>query len=54
MVSHILRQGNRSTHLLAQYARKVVGYVIWIEKTPYMVEFVVTYDVMLLSFTVFL
>ena len=26
-VSHVLRQGNHQTHLLAQYTRHVVGYV---------------------------
>ncbi|XP_050241300.1 uncharacterized protein LOC126690220 [Quercus robur] len=48
-VSHILRQCNCLAHLLAQYARHVVGYVTWIEETPYIVESVVTYDIMLLS-----
>ena len=34
---------NRPTHLLAQYAG-LVGYVTWIEETPYMVESIVTHD----------
>lgn len=48
-VSHVLRQGNRDTHLLAQFARHVVGYVTCIEETTYMVKLVLTNDVMMLS-----
>ncbi|KAL0011297.1 hypothetical protein SO802_006405 [Lithocarpus litseifolius] len=48
-VSHVLRQGNRFAHLLAQYARHVVGYVTWIKETLYMVESTMTHDIMLLS-----
>ena len=37
-VVHVKRQGNRSAHLLAQYAKNIDGYVTWIEEFPTIIE----------------
>ena len=48
-VSHIQRQGNRPTHILAQYVRNLVSFVAWIEENPIMIELTLAQDVMCLS-----
>ena len=48
-VSNVHWQGNRSAHLLAQYARLIVNYVTWIEETPPIIESDVAHDVVMLS-----
>ena len=48
-VLHVRRQGNRSAHLLALYARHIVNYITWIEKIPSMVELTMAHDVAILS-----
>ena len=37
-VSHIRRQGNHPAHILAQYVRNLVSFVVWIEENPIMIE----------------
>ena len=34
-ISHVCRQGNRPTHLLAKHAFSIVDFFIWIEKSSY-------------------
>ena len=48
-VLHVRRQGNRSAHLLAQYARHIVDYVTWIKEAPSIIESAVTHGVAMLS-----
>ena len=43
--SHIRRQGNRPTHLLAKHTIGIVDYVTWMEETPYFLMQALTYDV---------
>lgn len=40
----IKRQGNHSTHVLAQYAKGVFKYVTWTEKNPNMFEATLAHD----------
>ena len=37
-VSHIKRQGNVPTHLLAQHAQHVVDFVAWLKECPSLIE----------------
>ena len=48
-IFHVRRQGNRSAHFLAQYAKNVVSYGIWIEENPRMIESDLAQDVLFLS-----
>ena len=43
------RQGNRPTHLIAQYAKNVDGYDIWIEENPPIIESILIQDILFLS-----
>ena len=47
--SHVKRQGNRPAHILAQYSKNIISNVTWIKENPSMVEFVLAYDVLVLS-----
>lgn len=49
-ISHVKRDNNRSTHLLAQYAKYFDSYETRIEENPDMVESALTHDVLCLSF----
>ena len=44
-VSHVKREDNRPTHILAQFAEGIDNYVTWIEENSNIIEFVVTQDV---------
>ena len=48
LVSHVRRQGNRPTHLLAQLTMSVVSFVIWIEENPTFIELALIQDVIFL------
>ena len=48
-ISHVKRNGNRLTHLLAQYAKYLDSYQTWIEENPNMVELALAHDVLCLS-----
>ena len=48
-ISHVKRNGNRLAHLLAQYAKYLDCYQIWIAEYPNMVESVLAHDVLCLS-----
>ena len=48
-VSHIKREGNRPTHILAQFAKGIDNYVTWIKENLNIIESVVAQDVLNLS-----
>lgn len=37
-VSHVRRQGNKLSHILAKYALIIDDFIVWIEETPYCIE----------------
>ena len=47
-ISHVKRDGNCPTHLLAQYAKYLDSYQTWIEENPNMVESALAHDVLCL------
>ena len=47
-ISHVRWQGNRPTHILAQYTWNIVSYVTWIEENPNMIELALAQDVLFL------
>ena len=51
-VSHIKRQGNVPTHLLAQHAQHVGDYVAWLEECPSLIEHAYAQDKCNLHFDV--
>ena len=53
-MSHVKHRGNRSTHILAKYAKVVENndnIVTWIGENPPLIELAITHDVMDLSFS---
>ena len=53
-MSHVKHRGNRSTHILAKYAKAVENndnIKTWIEENLPLIELVITHDVMNLSFS---
>ena len=51
-VSYVKRQGNRSTHILASYAKKVLNddnYVTWIEENSTLIKSALSQDILNLS-----
>ena len=48
-VSHVRREGNKPVHILAQYAKDLVSYVIWVEEDPIIIELALAHDVLNLS-----
>ena len=51
-VSHVRRQGNRPTQLLAKHAKDIVNsdnFVTWIKENPSLIESTITHDVLNLS-----
>ena len=47
--SHVCRNGNIPTHLLAKYALRIVDYCAWIEESPCFIEKALLHDVSLAS-----
>ena len=43
--THIRRARNRPTYFLAQFAKQIGDFVVWFEKTPYLIECACTHDV---------
>ena len=43
--SHVKRDGNRPTHILAQFAKQVGDFVVWLEETPNLIEDACSQDV---------
>ena len=33
--THVKRDGNRPAHILAQFAKQVGDFVVWLEETPF-------------------
>lgn len=46
---HVKRQGNKPVHILAQFARQIGDFVVWLAETPSLIEYVCTQDVFLFS-----
>ena len=44
--SHVKKQGNRSTHVLAKHALGITNFIAWIEETPCFLEQALIHDVM--------
>ena len=47
--SHVKKQGNVPAHLLAQYAKELENYVIWLEECPSFLEHACPYDIFVAS-----
>ncbi|KAK7857021.1 putative ribonuclease h protein, partial [Quercus suber] len=47
--SHTKRQGNVPAHVLAQHAKDVVGYIVWLEECPNILEHVCAHDKLVFS-----
>ena len=43
--SHVRRQGNKPTHLLAKHAFGIIDFATWIEENSYFLEQTLIYDV---------
>ena len=50
-LSHVRRQGNGPTHLLAKHAKSIVDFTTWIEENPYFIEQIFIQDVIAFSHT---
>ena len=48
--SHVRRQGNGPTHLLAEHASDIDDFPIWIEESSYFIEQAFLHDVISFSF----
>ena len=44
--SHVCRQGNRSTHILAKHGISIFDFMVWMEENPYFLEQALHHDVM--------
>ena len=44
--THVSHQGNKPTHLLAKYAKRIDNILVWIEEIPCVIEQALIYDVM--------
>ena len=47
--SHVKRQGNVPTHLLAQFAKELENYVVWLEECPSFLEHACAHDMSVVS-----
>lgn len=43
--THVKREGNRPAHILAQFAKQIGDFVVWLEETPNLIEYACTQDV---------
>lgn len=43
--TRVKREGNRSAHILAQFAKQIGDYVVWLEETPTLIKYTCTQDV---------
>ena len=48
-IQHVRRNANKAAHFLAQHAKGVDAFVIWIEECPPFLESIVFQDAMYLS-----
>ena len=54
MLTSILEKGNRPTHILTKHVKDIVNRdnsVTWIEENSSLIEFVITHDILNLSFS---
>ena len=47
--SHVKRQGNVPAYLLAQYAKEIENYVVWLEECPSFLEHACALDISVVS-----
>ena len=47
--TNVKRQGNRPTHLLANFAKGIDSYVAWLKETPFFIESSTLHDAMYFS-----
>ena len=47
--SHVKRQGNVPAHLLAQFAKEVESYIVWLEECPSFLEHACAHDLSVVS-----
>ena len=47
--AHVKRQGNVLAHLLAQYAKEIENYVVWLEECPSFLEHACAHDISVVS-----
>ena len=52
--TQVKRDGNRPTHILAQFAKQVGDFVVWLEETPTLIEDACSQDVSLTLIAYFL
>ena len=43
--THVKRDGNRPAHILAQFAKQVGDFVVWLEETPNLIDDACSQDV---------
>ena len=48
-ILHVKRVGNKPAYILAQYAKGLDGYVVWVKKCPVIIEMALAHDVWNLS-----
>ena len=46
LFSHVCKNENKSTHLLAKHVISIVDFVVWMEENPYFLEQDLHHDVM--------
>jgi len=51
--SHVKRQRNFPAHLLAQYAKELKSYVVWLKECPSFLEHVCAHDIYVVSHSCF-
>lgn len=48
-ILHVKRAGNKLAHILAQYAKRLDSYVVWVKKNLVIIESALAHDVWNLS-----
>ena len=48
-ILHVKRVGNKPEYILAQYAKGLDGYVVWVKKCPVIIESALAHNVRNLS-----
>ena len=49
LFSHVCKNENKSTHLLAKHVISIVDFVVWMEENPYFLEQALLHNVMFSS-----
>ena len=50
-VSHVRRQGNKPTHIIAKYALSIDNSIVWIEEIPFCIEQALIQDSVIATIT---